>query len=359
MSDTKICTTCGKSNNHTAAACVYCGTAFTVLAVSETTSHVLAPPVNKQFTPERVIQLTGLYSELLVFQIASYEQPLLVKVSNEPVVIGRYSPGEKPPTVDLTPFNGSLMGVSRKHAVITKDDQGYEVRDLASTNGTWVNETKLNPNQAYRINSGDMLRLGQVNTNVYFRISQSKNPEEVTLTLRSEIHSTTGLGMTPTTIDQVLTPYLRALEGFQRSCDEIMNHPLSEMIVTLIQKDPEKPQFVIKIIGLYQAFRLLRINILRWRETHRESIINLNQQSFATTNYPLWSLEPPTNDVGEKTKDQTLCKAGIELAHEILSDLVPHRTQEDNHVDLPKFLPFLQQIALSPLSIVQDTDLSK
>ncbi len=355
MSDTKVCTACGKTNDSTASVCAFCDTPFMAIVLSQTTSHVPPPPSSKQFTPERVIQLTGLYADLLVFQIASYEQPLLVKVSGATVVIGRYSPGEKPPTVDLTPFNGSLMGVSRKHAMIIKDDEGYKVKDLASTNGTWLNEAKLNPQELHRLNSGDILRLGQVNTNVYFRLAPSRNSSEVTLTLQNEIQVSKSLELTTVTLESVLIPYLKALEGFQKTCDEIMNQPVSEMLVTNVLKDPEKAQIIVKVSGLFQAFRLLRINVQRWRETHIETITKLNQEA-TPAKFPDWSILESAHSSEEGQPDLTLQKAGVELAHEIFADLAPHRTKEENEIHIPKLLPYLQCVALSPLKVIEDTN---
>lgn len=353
MTDTKVCKACGKSNDVTATVCAYCNTPFVAMLPSQTTSHVPLAP-NKQFTPERVVQLTSLYADLIVFQIANYEQPLLVKVSGDAVTIGRYSPGEKPPTVDLTPFNGSLMGVSRQHALITKEETGYKVKDLSSTNGTWLNEIKLTAQEPYPLQSGDILRLGQVNTSVYFRLTQAKNPAEVTLTLQSDIETSNPLKLTSKSLETTLIPYLKAVEGFQKACDEVMSQPVSEMIVVSISKDPEKPQVIVKVTGLYQAFRLLRINIVRWREMHLETITKLNEKSPIVLSD--WTVEPNTSENGDSQpdSDKKLRESAFELAYEILTDLAPHRSKEDNKSQIPKILPYLQQLALSPLRLIQD-----
>ncbi|MEP6983961.1 MAG: FHA domain-containing protein [Chloroflexota bacterium] len=353
MADTKVCKACGKTNDASATVCAYCNTPFMAMVLSQTTSHVPVPEPNKQFTPERVVQLTGLYADLIVFQIATFEQPLLVKVSGDAVTIGRYSPGEKPPSVDLTPFNGSLMGVSRQHAVITKDDTGYKVKDLSSTNGTWLNEVKLAAQEPHPLQSGDILRLGQINTSVYFRLAQSNNPADITLTLQSDLDASNPLKLTSKTIETVLLPYLKALENFQKSCDEIMAHPVSEMILTSITKDMEKAQIVVKVTGLYQAFRLLRINIARWREAHLEAIIKLNQKTPVT--YPDWSIVPTATDATEPLPDAKLRDAAIELARDILADLVPHRTKEETEAQIPKILASLQPLILSSIRLVQDS----
>ncbi len=354
MTDKKVCKACGKLNDVNATVCAYCNTPFVAMSLSLTTSQVPPPPPS-QFTPERVVQLTGLYADLIVFQIANYEQPLLVKVSGDAVSIGRYSPGEKPPTVDLTPFNGSLMGVSRQHALITKDETGYKVKDLSSTNGTWLNEVRLPAQEFHALQSGDILRLGQVNTSVYFRLNQANNPSETTLTLKSDVEASIPLKLTAKTLETVLLPYLKAIEAFQKACEDVMSQPLSEMIVVNIAKDPEKPQIIVRATGLYQAFRLLRINIVRWREMHLETITKLNEKLPVT--YNDWTVEPTTSETidSQLDTDKKLRESAIELAYEILTDLAPHRSKEDNKAYVPKILPYLQQLALSPLRLVQDS----
>ncbi len=66
------------------------------------------------------------------------------------------------PAVDLEPHGGSLAGVSRHHARLTRHVTGWFLEDLGSTNGTFVNDVCLPPGQPTRIYHGDRLRLGQL-----------------------------------------------------------------------------------------------------------------------------------------------------------------------------------------------------
>ncbi len=53
------------------------------------------------------------------------------------------------------------LTVSRCHAVITcLASNEFYINDLHSSNGTWVNQTRLTPMQNHRLNDGDLLRLG-------------------------------------------------------------------------------------------------------------------------------------------------------------------------------------------------------
>ncbi|MGJ3240695.1 MAG: FHA domain-containing protein [Anaerolineae bacterium] len=66
----------------------------------------------------------------------------------------------KNPLVDLTPFYAHDRGVSRKHARLTMRHTRLTIADLGSTNGTYVNNQRLEPNIEYPIKAGDELRLG-------------------------------------------------------------------------------------------------------------------------------------------------------------------------------------------------------
>ncbi|MEO1441835.1 MAG: FHA domain-containing protein, partial [Chloroflexota bacterium] len=71
--------------------------------------------------------------------------------------------------IDLEPYGGHQQGVSRKHARIRRVDNDWSIEDLGSTNGTFINGEKLEPDQQYAIEDGDHIRLGQFNLQVYFK----------------------------------------------------------------------------------------------------------------------------------------------------------------------------------------------
>jgi len=64
------------------------------------------------------------------------------------------------PDVDLGLDGGYDAGVSRKHAVIARQGGGFTLEDLASANGTFVNDHRLSPNSPAPIRHGDELKFG-------------------------------------------------------------------------------------------------------------------------------------------------------------------------------------------------------
>ncbi len=72
-------------------------------------------------------------------------------VTMDEMVIGR------DPSVEISVAD---QGVSRKHAKVTRQAGKVMVTDLGSSNGTLINEKKLNANEAVALNKEDMIKLG-------------------------------------------------------------------------------------------------------------------------------------------------------------------------------------------------------
>jgi pSer/pThr/pTyr-binding forkhead associated (FHA) protein len=66
------------------------------------------------------------------------------------------------PDVDFGPFEGFSKGVSRKHAIIHKDEKGVFISDLRSSNGTFVNHERLKPHEWVALTHGDIISLGRL-----------------------------------------------------------------------------------------------------------------------------------------------------------------------------------------------------
>jgi predicted amidophosphoribosyltransferase len=79
------------------------------------------------------------------------------------IIVGREDPiGNIFPDIDLTNFGGDECGVSRQHARITLQGNQYYITDLQSTNFTYVNEQRLQPNLATPLHDGDEIRFGNL-----------------------------------------------------------------------------------------------------------------------------------------------------------------------------------------------------
>jgi hypothetical protein len=88
----------------------------------------------------------------------------------ERIVLGRPDSHPAPELfLDLTPYQAHTKGVSRLHAVISQMGHTLMLTDLGSTNGTFLNEQRLVPNQPRILRDGDMVRLGHMVAYVRFK----------------------------------------------------------------------------------------------------------------------------------------------------------------------------------------------
>lgn len=85
----------------------------------------------------------------------------IVPTGADELLIGRASK-KVAPNIDLGAHGGSKAGVSRQHARLIYQSDRWLVEDLASTNGTFVNETRLAAHQQRSLRNGDILRCGQL-----------------------------------------------------------------------------------------------------------------------------------------------------------------------------------------------------
>lgn len=66
------------------------------------------------------------------------------------------------PDIDLSPFKAFDNGVSRLHAVIRYNAGNVIIMDLGSSNGTYINGTRIVPNVEQPLRHGDIIALGKL-----------------------------------------------------------------------------------------------------------------------------------------------------------------------------------------------------
>jgi hypothetical protein len=102
----------------------------------------------------------------ITFCLPNSKNPIIVE-NNPAFLVGRRDVKNKfAPDVDLTTFHAKRLGVSRVHASIVYEDMQFFIKDLNSTNGTWVNYLKLEPQHVFPLKMGDIIRLGHLTMRV-------------------------------------------------------------------------------------------------------------------------------------------------------------------------------------------------
>lgn len=161
MSNFQVCLTCNYENAITATHCQRC---HAPLRVEETAplSLELVEAIYQNYGNQRY----DLPPNTIAMYLVGKGQTYKVSIADS-LTLGRQTSGLKGTSFDLSEFHGRLLGVSRQHAVINCTDAAYFITDLDSTNGTWINKTRMAPNKSYRLCNGDQVRLGDLSLFVF------------------------------------------------------------------------------------------------------------------------------------------------------------------------------------------------
>ncbi len=183
----QICPNCGHRNRPGVLLCENCGTN---LATGKQTGVGTRDLKREQESTEqegaklldtgqtKAIESAGgsVFTENMVLrvEIEGAAMPMLVYPKAE-IILGRRDPNTGAmPDVDLTAYAGYRMGVSRRHAAIRFQERQLNVSDLGSSNGTFLNGTRLNAHRPYQLRDGDEVRLGQMVLRLFFQSSGRK-----------------------------------------------------------------------------------------------------------------------------------------------------------------------------------------
>ena len=160
------CPVCKTDNEPEAVLCQHCGATLDgpfrdpEHKTKTTDMQALTPEMIREWvlenTKEAVVPERG-----IAFYVDGHSMPAYID-PQEKFTLGRKVGTTSELLLDLAPFGGYSLGLSRRHAVIQRTGDGYEILDLGSINGTWLNEERLAPHQSYPLPSGSHLRLGRM-----------------------------------------------------------------------------------------------------------------------------------------------------------------------------------------------------
>jgi hypothetical protein len=158
-----ICPVCKTKNEIEAVVCGNCGAALEDLFMDPgartKTTDIQAVDLER-IKNWHISEATVPDSGIAVYVEGEFN-PVYVDSKGE-FVVGRRVGTTSEGLLDLSASGGYHLGVSRRHAVIRRTDHGYDVLDLGSANGTWLNDERLLPHKSYPMESGSHLRLGNM-----------------------------------------------------------------------------------------------------------------------------------------------------------------------------------------------------
>lgn len=155
----KFCAVCKLGNEPDALVCEHCGAVFVDLHLDQMTTKKIAQgrsslseiPEDKLVAPESGV----------AFFLYGRTEAYSIKSGNE-IYLGRPESQSVDVFVDLTMADGFAQGVSRRHARIQRVEDRYEIIDLRSANGTYLEGKRLVPYTPYELRSGTLIQLGNL-----------------------------------------------------------------------------------------------------------------------------------------------------------------------------------------------------
>ena len=131
-----------------------------------------------------------------------------------------YRLGRQPDAEICLPHHYDM--VSRYHAIVEPtDEQGWQVRDLASANGTFVNDQRLEV--IHQLRSGDVLQLGRTGPRFVF---QALETDSQRLTQNPKTHSQHHPKSNPTGLGQGVAVTLTQLFPLISTGDQLGDNPV-------------------------------------------------------------------------------------------------------------------------------------
>lgn len=161
------CVNCNTPYHHDELYCANCGyilpsALHNDAARTRHINHVQDRPVDLQWG-------TGYfhYRARLFLRLTDGDTIIPVPFRTGSVILGRKS-DTFTPDVDLTPFDGSNLGVSRRHIRIDRLKDSLQITDLDSVNGTYLNRDRLEPGVPHPLRNRAVLQLGKLILRVQF-----------------------------------------------------------------------------------------------------------------------------------------------------------------------------------------------
>jgi pSer/pThr/pTyr-binding forkhead associated (FHA) protein len=92
-----------------------------------------------------------------ILPLASRNEFILGRLTDDSLIL---------PDVDLTPYRASVSGVSRIHAIVRRQADRALLMDLGSSNGTYLNGQRIQPDMEMTLRHQDIIGLGTLQIQV-------------------------------------------------------------------------------------------------------------------------------------------------------------------------------------------------
>lgn len=155
-----ICSNCGTGNLEGAYFCQKCGVAIEQISVG-----------TAKLSGDNELQAgsTELSEDSIIFlHIHDVPDPVTIRIQDK-IILGRSGNKDDHVYLNLDVYGAAELGVSRQHAMLTRQGSEVFLTDLGSTNNTFLNGERLNANHPYVLHDGDSVQLGRLDVRLFFK----------------------------------------------------------------------------------------------------------------------------------------------------------------------------------------------
>lgn len=168
-----VCTNCGEVNRHGVFICENCGNQLVQKRTAPQHVIDLFEGLDDKFETVRVHTSqssfkpgTSVFEKTFTLRLEVDEVSHVLELQvheGQPILLGRNDSDDGTRTdVDLSQHGGYGKGISRRHATITLMGKRLNIHDMGSSNGTFLNDVRLDANETHQLRDNDMLRLGNM-----------------------------------------------------------------------------------------------------------------------------------------------------------------------------------------------------
>lgn len=163
----RYCPVCNFKNESNAAVCANCNSPLENIVIAQITTRRLTESAKllSQAELEALIK-SFIPAQGLTFYIINNGELVIVGEEQSELILGRKIDDSVKNLINIGAYD---VFVSRKHAKVLKTERGYEIMDLGSSNGTWLEELRLIPHKTYPLKSGSQIRLGHIQIMVHYQ----------------------------------------------------------------------------------------------------------------------------------------------------------------------------------------------
>ncbi len=159
------CPACGHDNLPGSIFCVACGVHLPTgkrLSTDEVPERELPRDKQSPFETREPTRPSGSpLDATLIFEMEDGQEVVLPQVTTLNLGRGQIPDGTTP-MLDMTLYGAYKGGVSRFHARIHRQENGFYIEDLLSTNGTYINNQRIPPYVPQGLRDSDMVQLGRL-----------------------------------------------------------------------------------------------------------------------------------------------------------------------------------------------------